>query len=122
MTLSMLKKPLIVLGAVAAVFSIAAGGTSLAMFDNDPHFGGTTWITIDGKMPHSVPDIAVTCTQSGATVKAEKQHAPNRGQWFTFGPDNKWTAGGATCTAQLIVYDRKGNPQVKSQLLFGVRG
>jgi hypothetical protein len=121
MRTSMLTKPLVVLGAVGAMSSIAAGGTRLAIYEQNPHFGGTSFIAISGRTPKDSPEIAVRCTQGGTAVKNEKASARAGGVYFTWG-GNDWTSGGADCRAQLLTSDRRGRVKVQAELLFPVSG
>jgi hypothetical protein len=117
----MLTKSLVVLGTVGAMSSIAAGGTGLAIYEQNPHFGGTSFVAISGRTPKDNPEIAVTCTQSGEKVKDERASAKAGGAYFTWS-DKDWTSGGATCSAKLLTTDRKGVVKVKAELLFPVSG
>jgi hypothetical protein len=121
MTTTILKKILIGLGAVAALSSIAAGGTGLAIYEQNPHFGGTSFIAVSGKTPRNDPEISVSCSQNGKTVKSEKASAKAGGAYFTWS-DTNWPSGGATCTAKLLTTDRKGTTKVLASLLFPVSG
>jgi hypothetical protein len=119
MTTTTIKKTLAVLGAAAALSSIAAGGTGLAIYEQNPHFGGTSFIAVFGKTPRDNPEIAVTCSQGGRSVKQEKASAKAGGAYFTWS-DKDWTSGGATCDAQLLTTDRRGRVRVLAELVFPV--
>jgi len=107
---------------LAAALAAPATATGLAIYESDPHLGGTSFIAMTGRPPRTTPDIKVVCTQNGATVKQQKKPADAGGAYFTWAQTELWPSGGATCEAKLQKYTKQGDVRVLAELVFRVSG
>jgi hypothetical protein len=118
------KRLIAALVVTTSALSIAGGGVGIALVDPTPTFGERIFISLEGGglRKHTSDTITMTCQQNGAVVSQDAQLATGYGAYFQLGPTNAWKGGSAICTAQLLKYDKKGNPHIEDSFAFVAAG
>lgn len=105
----------------APTASAAHGRDALTPSNPAPAFGET--ITFNVSTTAAYPWVKAECAQNDQIVYqqwAGLYPSYSGSQIFTLGPTELWTGGSASCTATLLVFDKRGDPRTLATSSFQV--